>query len=107
MSHQVMRTLRLVGMRSMPSQTACCIASANPPPIWLKSPTLHVNRHLNCFSPNINLFRDPRWGRGSETYGEDPWLTGHLAAAYVQGLQGSHAHLNKVTCVVIDAKFIV
>ena len=55
-----------------------------------------MRRHLNCFSPNINLFRDPRWGRGSETYGEDPWLTGHLAAAYVQGLQGDHAHLNKV-----------
>ena len=53
-------------------------------------------RHLNCFSPNINLVRDPRWGRNSETLGEDPWLTGKLAAAYVQGLQGNHSHLLQV-----------
>lgn len=45
---------------------------------------------INCFSPNINIFRDPRWGRGSETFGEDPALTGALAAAYVRGLQGDH-----------------
>lgn len=42
---------------------------------------------LTLFSPNLNLFRDPRWGRGQETYGEDPWLTGTLGAAMVQGLQ--------------------
>ena len=53
-------------------------------------------RHLNCFSPNINLIRDPRWGRASETYGEDPWLTGRMAAAYVRGLQGNHSSLSKV-----------
>jgi beta-glucosidase len=43
---------------------------------------------LTIWSPNINIFRDPRWGRGQETYGEDPYLTGVLATAFVQGLQG-------------------
>lgn len=43
---------------------------------------------LTIWSPNINIFRDPRWGRGQETYGEDPLLTGSLAAGYVRGLQG-------------------
>jgi beta-glucosidase len=43
---------------------------------------------LTIWSPNINLFRDPRWGRGQETYGEDPFLTGHLAVNFVRGLQG-------------------
>jgi beta-glucosidase len=43
---------------------------------------------LTIWSPNINLFRDPRWGRGQETYGEDPYLTGHLAVNFVRGLQG-------------------
>ena len=42
---------------------------------------------LNCFSPNVNLFRDPRWGRGQETYGEDPYLIASLGAAYTRGLQ--------------------
>jgi len=43
---------------------------------------------LTFWSPNINLFRDPRWGRGQETYGEDPFLTGQLAVAFIRGLQG-------------------
>jgi len=43
---------------------------------------------LTIWSPNINIDRDPRWGRGQETYGEDPFLTGTLAAAFVQGVQG-------------------
>jgi beta-glucosidase len=43
---------------------------------------------LTVWSPNINIFRDPRWGRGQETYGEDPFLTGHLGIAFVRGLQG-------------------
>jgi len=43
---------------------------------------------LTFWSPNINLFRDPRWGRGQETYGEDPFLTGRLAAQFIRGLQG-------------------
>src|SRR6201997_4755112 len=43
---------------------------------------------LDFWSPNVNIFRDPRWGRGQETYGEDPFLTGRLAVAFVTGLQG-------------------
>lgn len=44
---------------------------------------------LTYWSPNINIFRDPRWGRGQETYGEDPYLTGRMGTAFVQGLQGN------------------
>ncbi len=44
---------------------------------------------LDFWAPNINIFRDPRWGRGQETYGEDPFLTAGMAVAYVTGLQGS------------------
>ncbi|MGH7616971.1 MAG: glycoside hydrolase family 3 C-terminal domain-containing protein [Gemmatimonadaceae bacterium] len=43
---------------------------------------------LTFWSPNINIFRDPRWGRGQETYGEDPFLTGKLAVQFIRGLQG-------------------
>jgi beta-glucosidase len=43
---------------------------------------------LDFWSPNLNIFRDPRWGRGQETYGEDPFLTGRMGIAYVTGLQG-------------------
>jgi beta-glucosidase len=43
---------------------------------------------LTFWSPNINIFRDPRWGRGQETYGEDPFLTSRMGVAYVQGVQG-------------------
>ena len=50
---------------------------------------------LTFWSPNINIFRDPRWGRGQETYGEDPFLTGRLGVAFVTGLQGSDAHYLK------------
>src|SRR3981189_1233526 len=45
---------------------------------------------LDFWSPNINIFRDPRWGRGQETYGEDPFLTGRMGVAYVTGLQGDN-----------------
>ncbi|HEV8247837.1 MAG TPA: glycoside hydrolase family 3 N-terminal domain-containing protein [Polyangiaceae bacterium] len=51
---------------------------------------------LNFWTPNINLFRDPRWGRGQETYGEDPYLTGAIGAALVRGLQGDHPRYWKV-----------
>lgn len=44
---------------------------------------------LTFWSPNINIFRDPRWGRGQETYGEDPYLTARMGVAFVQGLQGN------------------
>jgi beta-glucosidase len=46
---------------------------------------------LTIWSPNINIFRDPRWGRGQETYGEDPYLTSRLGVAFVKGLQGDDA----------------
>ena len=51
----------------------------------------NYNRYsgLTYWSPNVNIFRDPRWGRGMETYGEDPYLTGQLGVAYVHGLQGN------------------
>ncbi len=47
-----------------------------------------IYQGLTFWSPNINLFRDPRWGRGMETYGEDPFLTGKIGAAFIRGLQG-------------------
>jgi beta-glucosidase len=46
-------------------------------------------RGLTVWSPNVNIFRDPRWGRGQETYGEDPYLTSRIGVAFVQGLQGN------------------
>ena len=46
---------------------------------------------LDFWSPNLNIFRDPRWGRGQETYGEDPFLTGRMGVAYVKGLQGDNS----------------
>ena len=51
---------------------------------------------LTFWSPNINIFRDPRWGRGHETYGEDPYLTSKMGKAFVYGLQGSHYKYLKV-----------
>jgi beta-glucosidase len=51
---------------------------------------------LTFWSPNINIFRDPRWGRGQETYGEDPYLTGRLGVAFVNGLQGDDPKYLKV-----------
>ena len=50
---------------------------------------------LTFWTPNINIFRDPRWGRGQETYGEDPFLTGRLAVAFITGLQGDDPHYIK------------
>jgi beta-glucosidase len=54
---------------------------------------------LNVWSPNINIFRDPRWGRGQETWGEDPFLTGEMGAAFVRGIQGNHPrYLKTAAC---------
>jgi beta-glucosidase len=50
---------------------------------------------LNFWSPNINIFRDPRWGRGQETWGEDPTFTGRMGGAFVEGLQGDDPHYLK------------
>ncbi|MBL7111703.1 MAG: glycoside hydrolase family 3 C-terminal domain-containing protein [Bacteroidales bacterium] len=49
-----------------------------------------IYQGLTFWTPNINIFRDPRWGRGMETYGEDPYLTGKLAVSFIKGLQGDH-----------------
>lgn len=49
-----------------------------------------IYQGLTFWSPNINIFRDPRWGRGHETYGEDPYLTGEMAVQFIRGLQGDH-----------------
>ena len=62
---------------------------------------LRQNQHaryegLTFWSPNINIFRDPRWGRGQETYGEDPYLTGRLGVEFVRGLQGDDPKYFKV-----------
>ena len=52
---------------------------------------------LTFWSPNINIFRDPRWGRGQETYGEDPFLTGRMGIAFIGGVQGNDLdHLRAV-----------
>jgi len=60
----------------------------------------HNNRNiffgLTFWSPNINIFRDPRWGRGQETYGEDPYLTSRIGVAFVKGLQGDDPRYLKV-----------
>ncbi len=48
----------------------------------------NIYQGLTFWTPNINLFRDPRWGRGMETYGEDPYLTGRFAVAFIKGMQG-------------------
>jgi beta-glucosidase len=54
---------------------------------------------LTFWTPNVNIFRDPRWGRGQETYGEDPFLTGRIGVAFVRGLQGDHPrYLKAAAC---------
>lgn len=50
-----------------------------------------IYQGLTFWTPNVNIFRDPRWGRGHETYGEDPYLTSRIGVAFVKGLQGDHA----------------
>ena len=55
---------------------------------------------LTFWSPNINIFRDPRWGRGQETFGEDPFLTGRLAVQFIRGLQGDHPKYFKTVATV-------
>lgn len=57
-----------------------------------------IYKGLTFWSPNINLFRDPRWGRGQETYSEDPYLTARLGVAYIKGLQGDGKYLKVAAC---------
>ncbi len=59
-----------------------------------------IYKGLTVWAPNINIFRDPRWGRGQETYGEDPYLTSRLAVAFISGLQGDDPHrLKTAACI--------
>ncbi|MBR2699093.1 MAG: glycoside hydrolase family 3 C-terminal domain-containing protein, partial [Clostridia bacterium] len=57
-----------------------------------------IYKGLTFWSPNVNIFRDPRWGRGHETYGEDPVLTAELGAQYVKGLQGEGDAMKSAAC---------
>jgi beta-glucosidase len=56
--------------------------------MWIARGRRNLYQGLVFWSPNINIFRDPRWGRGQETYGEDPFLTGSIGTAFVKGMQG-------------------
>lgn len=62
----------------------------------LENGSTDIYQGLTFWSPNINIFRDPRWGRGQETYGEDPFLTGETGKAFVRGLQGNDPKYLKV-----------
>jgi beta-glucosidase len=55
---------------------------------FVRNESRKIYQGLTFWSPNVNIFRDPRWGRGQETYGEDPFLTGKIAVQFVKGLQG-------------------
>ncbi|MFQ7833870.1 MAG: glycoside hydrolase family 3 C-terminal domain-containing protein [Mediterraneibacter gnavus] len=57
-----------------------------------------IYKGLTLWSPNVNIFRDPRWGRGHETYGEDPVLTSRLAVAFIEGMQGTGSYLKTAAC---------
>ncbi|MBR5422279.1 MAG: glycoside hydrolase family 3 C-terminal domain-containing protein [Lachnospiraceae bacterium] len=57
-----------------------------------------IYKGITLWSPNINLFRDQRWGRGQETYGEDPYLTSRLGVSFIQGLQGEGKYLKTAAC---------
>ena len=57
-----------------------------------------IYKGLTVWSPNINIFRDPRWGRGHETYGEDPYLTSRLGIRFIKGLQGNGRYLKTAAC---------
>lgn len=58
-----------------------------------------IYKGLTFWSPNVNIFRDPRWGRGQETYGEDPYLSGQLGTSFVKGLQGDGEVMKAAGCV--------
>ena len=57
-----------------------------------------IYKGLTLWSPNVNIFRDPRWGRGHETYGEDPYLTSRLGVAFIKGIQGDGKYLKAAAC---------
>lgn len=66
--------------------------------VYQKFEDRDIYKGLTIWAPNINIFRDPRWGRGHETYGEDPFLTSQLGKAYVKGLQGNKSVLKTAAC---------
>ena len=74
----VKRIAQAIGVEGIEASDAM-VAAGNP---------LELGAGRTYWSPNLNIFRDPRWGRGQETYGEDPFLTGRMGVAYVTGLQG-------------------
>ena len=57
-----------------------------------------IYKGLTFWAPNVNIFRDPRWGRGHETYGEDPYLTSRLAVPFIQGLQSDGEYMKTAAC---------
>ncbi len=57
-----------------------------------------IYKGLTFWAPNINIFRDPRWGRGHETYGEDPYLTGRMGVNFVKGIQGDGPYMKAAAC---------
>ncbi|WP_026652602.1 glycoside hydrolase family 3 C-terminal domain-containing protein [Butyrivibrio proteoclasticus] len=57
-----------------------------------------IYKGLTFWAPNVNIFRDPRWGRGHETYGEDPYLTSRLAVPFVEGIQGDGEYMKAAAC---------
>ena len=67
---------------------------------WSKNGDRDIYKGLSFWSPNVNIFRDPRWGRGQETYGEDPYLTSQLGLAFVEGVQerDENGYLKAAAC---------
>ena len=65
---------------------------------YSKNEDRDIYKGLTFWSPNVNIFRDPRWGRGQETYGEDPYLTSRLGVSFIKGLQGSEKYLKLAAC---------
>lgn len=65
---------------------------------FIKENDHDIYKGLTFWAPNVNIFRDPRWGRGQETYGEDPYLTAELGASYVRGMQGDEKYMKAAAC---------
>ena len=65
---------------------------------YIKENDRSIYKGLTFWSPNVNIFRDPRWGRGHETYGEDPYLSSRLGVAFIKGLQGDGEVMKSAAC---------
>lgn len=66
--------------------------------VYASEKDFDIYKGLTYWAPNLNIFRDPRWGRGQETYGEDPYLVSTLGVAYIRGLQGEGEYLKLAAC---------